>query len=180
MKVFQNPKVSSHQRLLPWSILSLRAVPILAGPVLPNASMILVKRYLRSYNGDTSFSAGRPDTVDLSCPLVEGCQPGSQVSRVAAVGGHFGQPPRDLSQSLGPSRSGVGHHTHVQTHVPEVLRDGDTRVDRGLSCRYRHVGSIGYHDCTSHDTFCLARGRCHCQLKRNFYMSKISFVNRRT
>lgn len=39
---------------------------------------------------------------------------------------HLGQTPGDLPESLGPSRSGVSHHAHVVTHIPEVLGQSDS------------------------------------------------------
>ena len=46
--------------------------------------------------------------------------------------------------NLSPSGGGVGHHGEVVAHVPEVLCQGDSSVDRSLTGCHRHVGSVGH------------------------------------
>src|SRR5690606_5208606 len=65
---------------------------------------------------------------------------------------HLSQTSGDLTKSLSPTRSRVGHHGNVHAHVAEVLGQGDTRVDGRLTSGHRHVGGVGHERSALHDT----------------------------
>uniref|UniRef100_A0A1I8J7Y4 UV radiation resistance-associated gene protein n=1 Tax=Macrostomum lignano TaxID=282301 RepID=A0A1I8J7Y4_9PLAT len=78
-------------------------------------------------------------------------EPRQVVGRVAALGGHLGQTAGDLSQSLGPTRGGVGHHAHIESHVAEVLGQGDAGVNGSLASGHGHIGGVRNQGRARHD-----------------------------
>ena len=83
-----------------------------------------------------------PAGADPSGPLVERGQGGGQAGRVPLLGRKLAVARRELAQRLRPARGGVRDHHHVQSHVPEVLRDRGGAVDAGLARHHRHVGGV--------------------------------------
>lgn len=75
----------------------------------------------------------------------------SRQKNIPTISWHFTQTTRDFSESLSPTRGGISHHGHVQTHISEVLRDGDTGVDGGFTSSDGHVGGVGDQAGTLHD-----------------------------
>ena len=98
----------------------------------------------------------RTDASHTAGAFVKGRQASSEVGGVAAVGGHFRETPGDLTQRLGPTGRGVGHHGHVVAHVSEVLAQSDAGVDGGLAGGHGHVTGVGHQARALHDGLHLA------------------------
>jgi len=71
---------------------------------------------------------------------------------------HLGKTARNLAESLGPARGGVGHHGHVEPHVAHVLGQRDAGVDGRLARGDGHVGGVGDEGGALHDGLDLFRG----------------------
>lgn len=81
---------------------------------------------------------------------------------------HFCQSTRNLTESLGPTRRGVSHHTHVIAHVTEIFRQRDT-------CWTGNTGLAGirvqeYRGRPVHQNTFPAEGRYFCTCK---YVSSV-------
>eukprot|EP00053_Salpingoeca_punica_P023409 m.9950 g.9950 ORF g.9950 m.9950 type:complete len:683 (-) comp5100_c0_seq1:47-2095(-) len=113
---------------------------------------------------DGALAGRAAHALDAAGALVERGEAGAQVGGVARVGRHLSETTGDLTQSLGPTRGGVGHHGHVVAHVAEVLGEGDAGVDRGLTGSDRHVGCVGDEGRALHDRL-LAAVHLHLQTR---------------
>lgn len=102
-------------------------------------------------DGDGTLTLGRAEGLDLAGTLVEGGEFSTQVSGETLISRHLSQTSGNLTQSLGPPRSGISHHGDVHTLVTEVLGDGDTCVDGGLTGGDGHVGGVGDESGALHD-----------------------------
>jgi hypothetical protein len=107
-------------------------------------------------NGDGTNTLGASDAANLTGTLVEGSKTSSQVSRVTGLGWHLCETTRNFTKSLGPTGGRVGHHSNVESLITEVLREGNTGVDRSLTSSDRHVGSVSDEGSTSHNRLLLA------------------------
>jgi len=83
--------------------------------------------------------------------LVELSEGGTEISGETGIGGHLSKTSRDLSKSLGPTGGGVSHHSDVLTLITEVLGEGDTSVDGGLSGGDGHVRGVSHETRALHD-----------------------------
>lgn len=104
-----------------------------------------------THDGHGALALGQTHAAHAAGALVEEGQTRSEVGRVSGITGHLTETSGNLSQSLGPSRRGVGHHGHIVTHVAEVLGQRDTRVDGCLAGGHRHVGRVGHKARALHD-----------------------------
>ena len=102
-------------------------------------------------NGDGSCTVSTK-ALNFTSSLVKLSQLRLHVSWVTLIGWHLGQTTRDLSQGLGPTRGGVGHHGNVVALISEILGKGDTGVNGSLSGCDRHVGGIGDQAGSLHNT----------------------------
>ena len=75
--------------------------------------------------------------------LVELSQTGTQICRITFFTRHFLQTSRHLSKSLCPTGSGVCHQRYGISHITEIFCNGNTGINRCLTGRNRHIGSIG-------------------------------------
>ena len=110
---------------------------------------IAARRRHRSDDADRALGAA--ERLEHARALVELGEPRRQVRGEALVGGHFLHAARELAKRLGPARGRVGHDRHVVPLVAVVLGDRDSRVDRSLARRHRHVRRIGDHDRALHE-----------------------------
>jgi len=98
------------------------------------------RRRHRPHDRHAALALGRPQAQAAAGALVEGGQARAQVGRVARVGRHLGEAPRDLAQRLGPAGGGVAHHAEVVAHVPGVgcgrgaVGGGRGRGEDGVGC----------------------------------------------
>ena len=83
--------------------------------------------------------------------LVELGERGTEIGGETRIGRHLGKTTRDLSESLGPTRRRVSHHSHILALVTEVLSKCDTGVNGSLSGCDRHVRGVGDEASTLHD-----------------------------
>ena len=100
-------------------------------------------RGYRPDDGQSALSLLAAQGDHPASPFIELSQTAAQIGGVALLAGHLLQTAGHLPQGLCPSGGGVRHQRHRIAHIPEVLRDGDARVDRGLPGRHRHVGGVG-------------------------------------
>jgi len=107
-------------------------------------------------DSDGTDTVGGTKAFSTSGTLVESGKTGAEVGGVTTIGGHLCQTTTNFTKCLGPSRGGISHHSNVLTLITEVLSDGDTGVDRGLTSSHRHVGCVGNQTSSLHDTFLLA------------------------
>ena len=105
---------------------------------------------------DGTGTVGATEASDVTGTLVELGEGGAQVSGETGIGGHLSETTGDFSEGLGPTRGGVSHHSDVLTLITEVLSQGDTSVDGGLSGGDGHVGGVCDEASTLHDIVHLA------------------------
>eukprot|EP00754_Rhynchopus_humris_P024968 Rhum_TRINITY_DN14924_c11_g1::Rhum_TRINITY_DN14924_c11_g1_i2::g.129085::m.129085 len=117
---------------------------------------VTTRRRHGSHHGDGSLPRRLAEALHAARTLVEGRETGTQVRRVSTVGRHLRKTTGDLTKGLGPTRRGVRHHRHIETHVTHVLSDRDTRVDGRLPGRHRHVGRVRDQHRAQHDRVLLA------------------------
>mmetsp|Transcript_12120 Transcript_12120/g.26211 ORF Transcript_12120/g.26211 Transcript_12120/m.26211 type:complete len:211 (+) Transcript_12120:363-995(+) len=103
-------------------------------------------------NSYGTLTLGRAETGDTASTLVEGGKTSTKIGGVTGIGRHFSQTSGNLTQSLGPTGGGVSHHGNVHALITEVLGEGDTGVNGGLTGSDGHVGSVGNESGTLHDT----------------------------
>merc|ERR1719401_2370765 len=84
----------------------------------------------------------------------------TKVGRITGISWHFGKTPRDLTQSLSPSRCTISHHRHVVAHVTEELGSCNTSVNRSFSSCYRHIGRVSHKRGSLHDGFFFTINSC--------------------
>ena len=102
-------------------------------------------------DGDGTGTVGGAQASHVTGTLVELGEGGTKISGETGIGGHLSETTRDFSEGLGPTRSGVSHHSDVLTLISEVLGKGDTGVDGSLTSGDRHVGRVGDEAGTLHD-----------------------------
>mmetsp|Transcript_34292 Transcript_34292/g.45169 ORF Transcript_34292/g.45169 Transcript_34292/m.45169 type:complete len:377 (-) Transcript_34292:682-1812(-) len=100
---------------------------------------------------DGTSTVGGAEAVDVASTLVELGEGGTEISGETRIGGHLSETTGDFSEGLGPARGGVSHHSDVLTLITEVLSEGDTGVDGGLSGSDGHVGGVGDEGRALHD-----------------------------
>ena len=93
------------------------------------------------------------DAGDGTGTLIELCQTGGEVSRIALFTRHFLQATAHLTQRLCPTRSGIRNNGHSIAHVAVIFSNGDSGIDRSLTSCHRHIGGIGNEDGTLHQRF---------------------------
>ncbi|CAN4035198.1 Hydroxypyruvate isomerase, partial [Dysosmobacter welbionis] len=104
---------------------------------------VAARRRHGAHGGEAAPAVIGADAGHAAGPLVELGQAGGKVRGVPLLAGHLLQPAGHLAQGLRPAGGGVSDDRHVVAHVPEVLRDGDARVDRRLTGGHGHVGGVG-------------------------------------
>ena len=104
---------------------------------------ITARRRYGSDNGQIAFTGLPAQRHNTAGAFIELGQTGTQVSRVAFLTGHLFQTAGHFTKSLGPTAGRVSHQGDGITHIAEVLGDGDTGVNRGLTGRNRHIRGIG-------------------------------------
>ena len=102
-------------------------------------------------NGDGTITVGGAEAADVTGSLVELGKRGTEIGGETGIGGHLSETTGDFSQSLGPTRGGIGHHGDVLALITEVLSEGDTSVDGGLTSGDGHVGGVGDEAGTLHN-----------------------------
>ena len=103
-------------------------------------------------NGHGTLTLGRAEAGNAAGTLVEGGKTGAEVGGVAGIGRHLSKTTGDLTKGLGPTGGGVSHHRNVHALITEVLGEGNTGVNGGLTGSDGHVGGIGNEGGTLHDT----------------------------
>ena len=101
-------------------------------------------------NRQSPFSVLLAQRDHMARSLVKLCQTGTQICRIPFLARHLFQTAGHLTKSFCPAGCGVSHKCHRITHVPEIFRNGDTRVNRSLTGSHRHIGSIGDKHCPLH------------------------------
>ena len=89
----------------------------------------------------------------MAGPLVELSQTGTQICRVALLTGHLLQTAGHLTEGLSPTGGRIGHQSHGVAHIPEVLRNGNSCVNRSLPGSHRHVRGVGDQNRPLHQGF---------------------------
>ncbi len=85
--------------------------------------------------------------------LVELCQTGAQISRVALLSRHLLQTTGHLAQRLRPARGGVCHQRNAVAHIAEEFRNRNSCINRCLSCRNGHIGGVRNQNGSLHQRF---------------------------
>ena len=114
---------------------------------------VAARRRHRTHGSERAGALLRAHAADHAGPLIELGQTGSQIRGVALLTGHLLQTAGHLAQGLSPAGGGVGDDGHVVAHVPEVLGDGDTGVDRRLTGGHGHIGGVGDQHRPLHQAF---------------------------
>ena len=85
--------------------------------------------------------------------LIELCQTGGEVSRIALFTRHFLQTAAHLTQRFRPAGGGIRNNGNGIAHVTVIFSNGDSGIDRSLTSCHRHIGGIGNEDGTLHQRF---------------------------
>mmetsp|Transcript_21099 Transcript_21099/g.29210 ORF Transcript_21099/g.29210 Transcript_21099/m.29210 type:complete len:369 (-) Transcript_21099:628-1734(-) len=118
-----------------------------------------------THNGDGALALRAAQALHLTCALVEGGKPSTQVRRVPRICRHLCKTTTDLSKGLCPSRRGVSHHTEVVSHVSKIFCEGNSCVDGSLSGSHRHVRGVGHKSGALHDRLLRAIWHCHGEFR---------------
>ena len=70
---------------------------------------------------DGTFAIWITEALDATGALVETGEPGTEIRGITRIGGHLGKSTGNFAKCLGPTRSRIGHHGNIVTHVSEVL-----------------------------------------------------------
>jgi len=100
---------------------------------------------------DGTLTVGATKASNVTGTLVELSEGGTEISGETGIGGHLSETTGDFSKSLGPTGGGVSHHSDVLTLITEVLGEGDTSVDGGLSGGDGHVRGVSHETRALHD-----------------------------
>ena len=100
---------------------------------------ITTRRRYGTNSGQSAFSSIFSITDHVSGTLIELCKTGTQICGITFLTWHLLQSSGHLTESLGPSGSGICHQRYRITHITEILRNGDTCINRSLTCRNRHI-----------------------------------------
>jgi len=102
------------------------------------------------------FSFQRSQASNLTSSFVELGEFGLHISGITLISWHFCETTRDFSQGLGPTRGGVGHHTHIVPLISEVLSQGDTSINGGFPGSDGHIRGVSHQAGSLHNTLFLS------------------------
>ncbi len=106
-------------------------------------------RYSADY-AQSALASLLPLGDDPAGTLIELGQTASQIGGITFLTGHLFQTAGHFTKRLRPTGGRIGHQCYRVAHIPEILGDGDTSIDRSLTRRNRHIGGVRDQNGTLH------------------------------